>query len=220
PRRLSSAHRSFLFQAPRPSPIYPLSLHDALPISEGFPCYGGKDNVCASALTLGSSSYEDEIAAGTVNKCTLTVSGHLLRNHSDRPEPNLHQLRPSRNWKLRAPQSKRMPALRIQMHLHGDAGVLQCDVVSQRVVYTVHVVILRLQQKCRRRLAGDMEIGIQPKLFIGERQMPRMSNYKFFGALLSIPLRRGNRQVPRIESHRKIRAAAFFVGGIHCRIQT
>ena len=114
--------------------------------SQGFPCYGGKDNVCASALTLGSSSYEDEIAAGTVNKCTLTVSGHLLRNHSDRPEPNLHQLRPSRNWKLRAPQSKRMPALRIQMHLHGDAGVLQCDVVSQRVVYTVHVVILRLQQ--------------------------------------------------------------------------
>src|SRR5207249_11579945 len=54
--------------------------------SQGFPCYGGKDNVCASALTLGSSSYEDEIAAGTVNKCTLTVSGHLLRNHSDRSE--------------------------------------------------------------------------------------------------------------------------------------
>src|SRR5437773_12074521 len=84
--------------------------------SQGFPCYGGKDNVCASAFTLGSLSYEDEIAAGTVNKWTLTVSGHLLRNHSDCPEPNRHQPTPSRNRKPRAPQSKRMPALRTQTH--------------------------------------------------------------------------------------------------------
>jgi hypothetical protein len=32
-----------------------------------------------------------------------------LRNHSDRPQPRLHQLRPSRHRKLRAPQPKCTP---------------------------------------------------------------------------------------------------------------
>jgi hypothetical protein len=40
----------------------------------------------------------------------------------------------------------------------GNPGVLLRNVVNQRLVYTVHVVILRLQQKGRRRLAGDMNI--------------------------------------------------------------
>src|SRR5438445_11455446 len=30
-----------------------------------------------------------------------------------------------------------MPALRIQVHFHGDPGVLQRNVISQRLVYTV-----------------------------------------------------------------------------------
>src|SRR2546429_125999 len=46
-----------------------------------------------------------------------------------------------------------MPALRIQMHLHRNPSLLQSNVVSQRVVDVVHVVILSLHQK-RRRLAG------------------------------------------------------------------
>ena len=71
----------------------------------------------------------------------------LLRNHPDRLQPRLHQLGPSRDRKLRAPQPERMPALRIQMHLHGNASVLESDVVSHRLVYAVHVVILRLHQK-------------------------------------------------------------------------
>ena len=100
----------------------------------------------------------------------------LLRNHPDRPQPRLHQLRPSRYRKLRAPQPKRMPALRVQMHLHGNPSLLQRNVVSQRVVYVVHVVILRLQQKRRRRLAGDRNIGIQRKIFIGIRRM-RTTNF-------------------------------------------
>src|SRR6266568_590980 len=49
---------------------------------------------------------------------------HLLRSHPDRFQPRLHQLRPSRYRKLRAPQPKRMPALRIQVHLHGGANLL------------------------------------------------------------------------------------------------
>jgi hypothetical protein len=54
------------------------------------------------------------------------------------------------------PQPKRMPALRTQVRLHGNPGVLQRNVVSQLVVYVVHVVILSLQQKRGRRLASDM----------------------------------------------------------------
>jgi hypothetical protein len=60
-----------------------------------------------------------------------------------------------------------MPALGEQMHLHGNPSLLQRNVVSQRVVYVVHVVILSLQQKRRRCLAGDRNIGIQRKIFIG-----------------------------------------------------
>ena len=37
------------------------------------------------------------------------------------------------------------------MHLHGNTGVLQRNVVSKRVVYIIYVVILVLQQKCWRR---------------------------------------------------------------------
>jgi hypothetical protein len=59
-----------------------------------------------------------------------------------------------------------MTALRIQMHLHGNASLLQRNVVNQRVVYIVHGVILRLQQKRRRRLVGDGDIRIQLKLLI------------------------------------------------------
>ena len=40
-----------------------------------------------------------------------------------------------------------MPALRIQMHLHGYPSLLESNVVSQRIVYVVHVVILILKQE-------------------------------------------------------------------------
>jgi hypothetical protein len=36
---------------------------------------------------------------------------HLLGNHANRPPSRLHQLRPSGDRKLRAPQPKRMPAM-------------------------------------------------------------------------------------------------------------
>ncbi len=111
-----------------------------------------------------------------------------------------------------------MPAVGIQMHLHGNPSLLQRDVVSQRVVYTVHGVILRLQQERRRRLARDMEIGIQRKTFIGNRKMIRMRDHKFLGALLGIPFRRGKRQMARKNNHCEIGTAALFVGGIDSRI--
>ena len=42
------------------------------------------------------------------------------------------------------------------MKLDGNPGLLQSNVVNQRVVHVVHVVILVLQQKRRRRLTADM----------------------------------------------------------------
>src|SRR5215831_2859607 len=45
------------------------------------------------------------------------------------------------------------------------------------------------------------------------------ANHKLLAAFVSIPLRRGDGQVPGINRHGKIRAAAFFVGGIDRGIQ-
>jgi hypothetical protein len=70
---------------------------------------------------------------------------------------------------------------------------------------------IRLQQKRRWRLAGDMEVGVQRKLFIG---VCWMRKHKCFSALLGVPLGCCQRQMARIDSHRKIGAAALFVGGI------
>jgi hypothetical protein len=64
------------------------------------------------------------------------------------------------------------------------------------VLYTIDGIILILQQERRQRLAGDMNIRIQPKTVSGKRQ------------------------VPRIDSHRKVGAAACFVSRIYSRVQT
>src|SRR5215472_11855541 len=97
------------------------------------------------------------------------------------------------------------------MHLYRDTSILQRNVVSQSVVYVVHVVILGLQQERGRSLMGDRNIRIQPQLLIGSR---RSMNHELLAALLCIPLRRGQRQVARINGHGKIGAAAHLVGGI------
>src|SRR5256714_5591695 len=92
--------------------------------------------------------------------------GGLLRNHPDRRQPSLHQLRPARYRKVRASQSERMPAPRIQMHLYGHSGFLERNVVGNRMEYVVHVVILSLEQKSRRRLPGYSNVRIQRQIFI------------------------------------------------------
>lgn len=59
-----------------------------------------------------------------------TLSEQLLRNHSDRSQPCLHQLRPCGGWKLRASEPKSMTALGVQMHLHGNSSLFQCSIVA------------------------------------------------------------------------------------------
>jgi len=109
-----------------------------------------------------------------------------------------------------------MPALRVQMHLYRNPRLLQRNVVRQRVVYVVHVVIFRLQQERGRRLARDMQIRVQGKPAVC---ICWMGNHKLLDTLFSIPLRCGERQMPRVNSHRKIRTAALFVGRIYGRVQ-
>jgi hypothetical protein len=94
---------------------------------------------------------------------------HLFGNYPDRSQPGLHQLWPSGYRELRMPQSECMPALSIQVHFRRDPSVLQRNVLRQRVVDIVHVVILCLQQKRRRSLMGDRNIRIHSQIFIGTR---------------------------------------------------
>jgi hypothetical protein len=84
----------------------------------------------------------------------------------------------------------RLPAVRIQMHLGGNPGLLQGDEISQRIVHTVDVVILGLQQKRRRCPAGNVQIGVQRKIRVRNRPMFRMRNHKFLRALPGIPFSR------------------------------
>jgi len=69
-----------------------------------------------------------------------------LQNHSDRPS---HVSTTEAIPLSEAPcaEARTHAALRIQMHLDGNLSVLQGDIVDERLVYIVHVVILRLQQK-------------------------------------------------------------------------
>ena len=98
-------------------------------------------------------------------------SGAYSGYHSNCLEPRLHQLRPFRYRKFRAPQPKSMAAVRIQVHLRGNPGLLQGNEISQRIVHTVDVVILGLQQKCRRCPAGNMQIRVQRKIRVRDRLM-------------------------------------------------
>ena len=69
------------------------------------------------------------------------------RNHPDRSEPFFHELWPLGNRKIRSPQAKRVAAVRVQMQLGRNAGILQRDIVSDGLVYAVHVVVFGLDQK-------------------------------------------------------------------------
>src|SRR5262247_1122629 len=97
-----------------------------------------------------------------------------MSNQPDRPQPSLDQLRPSCDWVLRAAQSKSMLAVRVQMHFYRNPGVLQRDVVNQRVTDSIRGIVFGVQQKGGRRLACDRNIRIQLKLLGPNPEMPRI----------------------------------------------
>lgn len=59
-----------------------------------------------------------------------------------------------------------MPALRVQMQLHLNAGLNQRIVVSQRVLHMVQRILLRRQQEPGWPLAGDVNIGMQRRFIL------------------------------------------------------
>lgn len=54
-----------------------------------------------------------------------------------------------------------MTALGVEMEFRGNASIFQSDVVGERIVDAVDVVILSLQQERGRGLAGDRDFGVQ-----------------------------------------------------------
>jgi len=49
-----------------------------------------------------------------------------------------------------------MPAVRIQMHFHGNRRFFERHIVAQRVLHTIRIVILILKQERRRRLVTQI----------------------------------------------------------------
>jgi hypothetical protein len=81
------------------------------------------------------------VARGARPTLSYAIPEHLLRNHPDRPQPRLHQLRPFRHRKLRASQPKSVPALRLLlsfMILHvqfvhtGASNIVQLTMALER----------------------------------------------------------------------------------------
>src|SRR5712691_2766711 len=60
------------------------------------------------------------------------------------------------------------------MHLYWNPGVLQRNVVNQRVVDIVHGIVLGLQQEGRWRLPAHRNIRIQLKSLFGNPEVSRI----------------------------------------------
>lgn len=54
-----------------------------------------------------------------------------------------------------------MDALRVEMHLNRDVGVLESEVIGERTLYVSHSIVLGLNEEGRWGLAGDVDIGIK-----------------------------------------------------------
>jgi hypothetical protein len=91
----------------------------------------GNGSIEGKSLTLGCSDKWFTVPENAIVASRGFSLTHLLRNHSDRPQPRLHQLRPFRYRESRTPQPKRMAALGVQVHLYGNACLLQRSVVNQ-----------------------------------------------------------------------------------------
>ena len=92
----------------------------------------------------------------------------LLRRHADGGEPGFEELGPFADGEFGGAESEGMAALGVEMHLDGDAGVLERDVVDEGLIDAVDVVILILEDEGGRRLRGEMgaDVGVEFRLTI------------------------------------------------------
>ena len=95
-------------------------------------------------------------------------------------QPRLRQLRPASNWQLRAPQSIAVPAMGVKMHLGWNVGVLQSLKVHDGIFH-VHRIVLRLNDKSRRSLAGDVNLRIRREILFLEREVARVDDQREIG---------------------------------------
>jgi hypothetical protein len=68
----------------------------------------------------------------------------LPTRHADRPQPRLQEMGPSRDGRIVRPEAERMAALREDVQLRGDAGLLERRVVDERVLDRIDGIVLRL----------------------------------------------------------------------------
>jgi hypothetical protein len=87
----------------------------------------------------------------------------LFRYHSYGLQPRFDQLGSCRCWVCGTPQAKGVSSLRIEVHLDGHAGLLEGEVVADRVLRGIDGVIFILEQEGGWCFAGDMrsDFGIQ-----------------------------------------------------------
>lgn len=98
----------------------------------------------------------------------------LVGEDGDGAEPGFDEFGPGGDRKFGAAEAEGVAAVGVQMHLHGDAGLLECDVVDQGFFDGVHVIILCLHQKGWRSITSDANIGIQLQLFFVRPQVARI----------------------------------------------
>src|SRR5436305_4032820 len=101
---------------------------------------------------------------------------YLRRDHADCLEPRFDQPRPCRNRKPRLPEAEGVSPFRVYMQFRWHPIVLQLLVVSQRIAGAIHVIVLRVQQERRWRVASDVKIRIQRRLVV-VKEMPRIQRH-------------------------------------------
>src|SRR5437868_5334845 len=81
--------------------------------------------------------------------------------HAHCVQPPFHQRRPLPDGKFGRAQAKGMLSLRVQMQFSGNACVLQCNVIRDRVIHAIHIVILGLHQKRGGCLLIDWRVCVE-----------------------------------------------------------
>ena len=74
-------------------------------------------------------------------------------------QPGLYQARPGGDWKPIAPESVAMAAFGVEVHFGWDLGVFQRQKVDGGV-FDMHGIVFGLENKRRRSLGGDVDLGI------------------------------------------------------------
>ena len=86
--------------------------------------------------------------------------------HVDGGEPGFYQAGPSCDGEFCRAQTEGMAAVRVEMNLRGDADFSQRDVVGERVVDVVDMIVFGLQEEGGWGLRGDVEIWIEAENWI------------------------------------------------------